>query len=82
MPQVVRIGDVQCEIIDVGDVRNARPDIDVKEGRQGRIWLDANSHRLPQTWTVRTASIGAGRRPGPRYVLAQPPSDLPADEDT
>ena len=27
-------------------------------------------------------SIGAGRRPGPRYVLAQPPSDLPADEDT
>ena len=58
MPQVVRIGDVQCEIIDVGDVRNARPDIDVKEGRQGRIWLDANSHRLPQTWTVRTASGG------------------------
>ena len=33
-------------------------DIDVKEGRQGRIWLDANSHRLPQTWTVRTASGG------------------------
>jgi hypothetical protein len=23
----------------------------------------------------------AGRPPGPRYVLAQPPSDLPAEED-
>jgi hypothetical protein len=33
-------------------------DVDVKEGRQGQAWLDANSQRLPQTWTVRTASGG------------------------
>jgi len=33
-------------------------DVDVKDGRQGGSWLDANSHRLPQTWTVRTASGG------------------------
>lgn len=33
-------------------------DVDVKDGRQGQAWLDTNSHRLPQTWTVRTASGG------------------------
>ncbi len=33
-------------------------DVDVKGGREGQAWLDANSHRLPQTWTVRTASGG------------------------
>ena len=33
-------------------------DVDVKDGRQGMAWLDANSHRLPQTRTIRT--IGQG----------------------
>lgn len=33
-------------------------DVDVKDGRPGQAWLDANRHRLPMTWTVRTASGG------------------------
>jgi hypothetical protein len=33
-------------------------DVDVKDGAQGRAWLDANSHRMPQTRTIRTGSGG------------------------
>ena len=33
-------------------------DVDVKGSRQGMAWLDANSHRLVQTYTVKTASGG------------------------
>jgi hypothetical protein len=33
-------------------------DVDVKNGAQGGAWLDANSHRLPQTRTIRTGSGG------------------------
>lgn len=33
-------------------------DVDVKDGRQGGAWLDANSHRMPQTRTIRTGSGG------------------------
>lgn len=33
-------------------------DADMKEGQQGRSWLDANSHRLPQTRTHRTLNSG------------------------
>ncbi len=33
-------------------------DVDVKDGAQGRAWLDANSHRLPQTRTIRTGTGG------------------------
>lgn len=33
-------------------------DVDVKDGAQGRAWLDANSHRMPQTRTNRTGSGG------------------------
>jgi hypothetical protein len=33
-------------------------DVDVKDGRQGTDWLNANSHRLPQTRTIRTGSGG------------------------
>lgn len=33
-------------------------DIDIKENRQGGAWLDANSHRMPQTRTIRTGSGG------------------------
>lgn len=33
-------------------------DVDVKDGRQGAAWLDANSHRMPQTRTARTGSGG------------------------
>ncbi|AWV20346.1 putative membrane associated protein (plasmid) [Roseomonas mucosa] len=33
-------------------------DVDRKENRQGGQWLDANSHRMPQTRTIRTGSGG------------------------
>ncbi|WP_135470515.1 bifunctional DNA primase/polymerase [Crenalkalicoccus roseus] len=33
-------------------------DVDTKDGRQGRAWLDANSHRLPQTRTHYTINGG------------------------
>ena len=33
-------------------------DVDVKDGRAGMEWLNANSHRLPQTRTIRTGSNG------------------------
>lgn len=33
-------------------------DVDVKENRQGSAWLNANSHRMPQTRTIRTGSGG------------------------
>jgi hypothetical protein len=33
-------------------------DVDVKDGRAGMEWLNANSHRLPQTRTIRTGSGG------------------------
>lgn len=33
-------------------------DVDQKKNRQGMDWLNANSHRLPQTYTVRTGSGG------------------------
>ena len=33
-------------------------DVDVKDGAQGAAWLDANSHRMPQTRTIRTGSGG------------------------
>lgn len=33
-------------------------DVDVKNGGQGQAWLDANSHRLVQTRTIRTGSGG------------------------
>lgn len=33
-------------------------DVDIKDGRQGMDWLNANSHRLPQTRTIRTGSGG------------------------
>ena len=33
-------------------------DVDMKEGQQGGAWLDANSHRMPQTRTIRTGSGG------------------------
>jgi hypothetical protein len=33
-------------------------DVDVKDGAQGRAWLDANSHRMVQTRTIRTGSGG------------------------
>ncbi len=33
-------------------------DVDVKDGRTGMEWLNANSHRLPQTRTIRTGSGG------------------------
>ena len=33
-------------------------DVDVKDGAQGGAWLDANSHRMPQTRTIRTGSGG------------------------
>lgn len=33
-------------------------DVDIKEKRQGGAWLDANSHRMPQTRTIRTGSGG------------------------
>jgi len=33
-------------------------DVDVKNGAQGGAWLDANSHRMPQTRTIKTASGG------------------------
>lgn len=33
-------------------------DIDVKANRQGMDWLNANSHRMPQTRTIRTSSGG------------------------
>ncbi len=33
-------------------------DVDVKNGAQGGAWLDANSHRMPQTRTIRTGSGG------------------------
>jgi Bifunctional DNA primase/polymerase, N-terminal/Family of unknown function (DUF5906) len=35
-------------------------DVDMKEGKRGAEWLDANSHRLPKTLVHRTKS-GAGR---------------------
>ena len=43
-------------------------DIDVKDGRSGAAWLDANTHRLPPTRTIRTTSGGQHlyfRWPGP-----------------
>lgn len=33
-------------------------DVDVKDGAQGGAWLSANSHRMPQTRTIRTGSGG------------------------
>lgn len=33
-------------------------DVDVKDGAQGAAWLDANSHRMVQTRTIRTGSGG------------------------
>jgi hypothetical protein len=33
-------------------------DVDVKDGRPGMEWLNENSHRLPQTRTIRTGSGG------------------------
>jgi len=33
-------------------------DVDVKNGAQGAAWLDANSHRMVQTRTIRTGSGG------------------------
>jgi len=33
-------------------------DVDVKDGRAGMEWLNANSHRLPQTRTIRTGTGG------------------------
>jgi hypothetical protein len=33
-------------------------DVDIKENRQGGDWLNANSHRMPQTHTIRTGSGG------------------------
>jgi len=33
-------------------------DVDVKDGRTGMEWLNDNSHRLPQTRTIRTGSGG------------------------
>jgi hypothetical protein len=33
-------------------------DVDVKDSRQGMDWLNANSHRMPQTYTIKTASGG------------------------
>lgn len=33
-------------------------DVDMKPGQQGGAWLDANSHRMPQTRTIRTGSGG------------------------
>ena len=33
-------------------------DVDVKDGRTGMEWLNNNSHRLPQTRTIRTGSGG------------------------
>jgi hypothetical protein len=44
-------------------------DVDRKENRQGGAWLDENSHRMPQTRTIRTASGGLHiylRHPGQR----------------
>lgn len=33
-------------------------DVDIKDGRRGREWLDANAHRLPTTRTHKTRSGG------------------------
>ena len=33
-------------------------DVDTKPGKVGKEWLDANQHRLPRTYTVRTATGG------------------------
>jgi hypothetical protein len=33
-------------------------DVDMKPGQQGGAWLDANSHRMPHTRTIRTATGG------------------------
>jgi hypothetical protein len=52
-PAVVMIGMPTGEVTGLVVV-----DVDVKGGRPGQAWLDANRDRLPATWTVRTASGG------------------------
>ena len=51
-PAAVMIG------MPTGEMTVVVVDVDIKDGRQGRAWLDANSDRLPRTRTARTASGG------------------------
>jgi hypothetical protein len=51
--QATMIGVPTGEITDVVII-----DVDRKENRQGGDWLAANSHRMPQTRTIRTGSGG------------------------
>lgn len=52
-PRAVMIGMPTGEITGVVVV-----DVDMKPGQQGGAWLDANSHRMPQTRTIRTGTGG------------------------
>lgn len=52
-PRAVMIGMPTGQITGIVGV-----DIDMKPGQQGGAWLDANSHRMPQTRTIRTGSGG------------------------
>ena len=53
MPGAAMIGMPTGEVSGVVAV-----DVDVKDQRQGMDWLNANSHRMPQTRTIRTGSGG------------------------
>jgi hypothetical protein len=44
-------------------------DVDTKHGKDGRPWLEANSHRLPETRTHRTPSGGL-------HLVFQAPDDI------